>query len=95
MAEIYPNAWAYHVEDAWEFAQEAAAKGRTWDVVSVDSWTFQMPHVADTAPLWCSLAERLVTLAAPLEPELFLPDGWTLSTFPRNERVSWAVLQPC
>lgn len=94
MSRIYPSVWAYTVEDAWQFAERAVAQDRHWDVVSVDPWLgTAADRVAETLPLWCSLARQLVTVTSLIREQPHAPDGWTHSVFPRNARVGWMVLQ--
>jgi hypothetical protein len=93
MAELYPEGWSFYAMDAWEFARGYAGAER-WDVVTVDPWTQTIPAALETLPLWCELAERLVTVGCmmddPLPP---IPDGWESSVFPRNSNVGWLVLR--
>lgn len=94
MAELYPGGCAFHVEDAWEFAERAFKAERRWDVVSVD------PFLGDAAErawgdlfLWCGIAKRLVTLTVASDTHLNVPEGWTASYFPRSSRAAWMVLR--
>lgn len=94
METMYPDAWTFVVEDAWEFALDA--KGQTWDVVSID------PFVGDICDrVWCSrelflgLARKLVTLTIPRGMEVPEIAGWSSSVFPRGTETvaDWLVLQ--
>jgi hypothetical protein len=94
MATIYPAGLELHVEDAWEFANEAATAGRTWDVVSVDPYMGNAAEKAwETRSIWTLLADNIVTLTVAADRELFAPPGWSSYMFPRNEKVSWMVMQ--
>ncbi len=101
MAEIYPQPIAYHVEDAWDFATEAASKGTRWDVVSVDPFMGNAAEKAwESIPLWMSLARELVTVTVASDAEFVLSEGpvaegerWRYSMYPRSSRASWLVLR--
>ncbi len=94
MAGVYPDPIAYHVADAWEFAERAAQRGQQWDVVSVDPYMGDASAKAwETLYLWTSLARELVTLTVATDTKLNVPEGWECSFFPRNSRVAWMVLQ--
>jgi hypothetical protein len=93
MASIYPAGLELWVEDAWHFATDAAASGRTWDVVSVDPYMGDASDKAwETRHLWPLLADKIVTLTVAADRELFAPPGWSSYMFPRNDEVSWMVL---
>ncbi len=54
MADLYPSHWTFDQADAWEFAENAAELGETWDVVSVDSYTGDATDRSlSTLGLWC------------------------------------------
>lgn len=93
MAELYPEGWSFHVDDAWHYAECAASEGLTWDVVTIDPWTQTIPKALEDLPLWCSLANDLVVIGCFIgEDNPPIPDGWTASVLARNERVGWLVL---
>ncbi len=94
MTELYPQPIHFHVEDAWEFASEAAAEGREWDVVSVDPFMGDAAEKAwDTIWLWSSLAKKLVTLTVDPRRPIWAPVGWVAYLFPRSTRASWMVMR--
>ncbi len=94
MVAVYPAPFAVHVDDAWEFAESAVQKGRQWDVVSVDPFMGDAAEKAwETLYLWTQIARNLVTLTVATSTKLNVPEGWTSSFFPRNDRVAWMVLQ--
>jgi hypothetical protein len=94
MATIYPDAWAFHVEDAWQFAERAAQEERQWDVVTVDPFFEDLAvRTWQTLSLWLSLARETVTLTVHADTELELPAGWESSYFPRGENVGWMVIR--
>lgn len=94
MAALYPSGFAFHAEDAWDFADRALKKGRKWDVVSVD------PFLGDAAErawkdiyLWSGIARNLVTLTVASDAHLNVPQGWTADFFPRSSSAAWMVLR--
>lgn len=94
MADLYPDGWRFHIEDAWEFASRAFRDEQEWDVVSVD------PFLGDAAErawkdvyLWTSLARHLVTLTVSSDGHLNVPEGWDAEFFPRSSRAAWMVMQ--
>jgi hypothetical protein len=93
MRELYPDDWEFVHADAWEFATQAQAEGRQWDVVSADTWTGGMcAQSLASLPLWCSLARRLVTVTiTPLDVPI-IPDGWRAAHLNRSELADWLVL---
>ena len=101
MAEIYPNIMTFYVKDAWEFAEEAAAEGRKWDVVSVDPFMGDAAEKAwESIPLWMSIAGEVLTLTVASNTEFVHSEGpvgegegWKYSLFPRSSRASWLVLR--
>lgn len=94
MASLYPSGLAYHVEDAWAFAERAVHDGRKWDVVSVDPFFGDAASRAwETLYLWTSLASQAVTLTVKTDTHLNVPDGWTGSFFPRSDSAAWLVMQ--
>ncbi len=93
MAQIYPKRTEWHVEDAWEFALDALAEGRKWDVVSVDPFMGDAAQKAwDCVHLWSTLATELVTLTVDPKQPLWAPAGWKSHLFPRSTRASWMVM---
>ncbi len=96
MCAMYSRPWEYYVEDAWEFAADAAARGLEWDVVSVDPFMGANAEAAwDTLGLWCSLALKLVTLTVDPKRPIWAPPGWLADVFPRTPLASWMVLRRC
>ncbi len=94
MEEIYPNEMTFHARDAWEFAEEAAANGREWDVVSVDPFRGNVgDHVWATLDLWCSLATTLVTVMVDPYRQTVEIEGWNLSLLFRTRNCNWLVLE--
>lgn len=93
MEKLYPDSWTFVHADAWWFAEDAAAKGQTWDVVTVDPYRPMIGRAIETLPLWCSLAEQVLTIGVfSAEPQPAIPDGWHASLFPRTDEVGWLVL---
>ena len=94
MATLLPEGHAFHVEDAWAFASEAAYAGREWDVVSVDPFMGDCAdHALETLHLWLMVTRSILTLTVKEDAKVTVPDGWDAQFFPRNSRVSWMVLQ--
>lgn len=95
MASLYPSGWDFICHDAWEFAEEAAAKEKTWDIVSVDTFrgNATLRSLADLGA-WCAIANKAViaTLEDDLIGEYEVPEGWTETHFRRNSEVLWLVL---
>lgn len=96
MADVYPTDWDFVVADAWEYAQQAAAEGQRWDVVSVDTFTGDATDRSlETLDLWCSLANHAVTATIPTKiKDRVVLDGFTgtVDFFPRSELAAWLVL---
>lgn len=97
MEALYPSDWLFEAQDAWEFARDAADRGKTWDAVSVDTFTGTATiRSVETLDLWCSLANRCVTATIATGQAVTVPDGWRGFVFPREARseiASWLVLQ--
>jgi hypothetical protein len=94
MMTLMPEGHAFHVDDAWEFAERAAMEGQEWDVVSVDPYMGNAAEKAwETFYLWLTIARQMVTLTVKVDTQLNVPTGWDAQIFPRNERVAWMVLQ--
>lgn len=94
MSELYPSSWEFFVYDAWAFAEDAAERGRFWDVVSVDTYTGDATDRSlETLPLWCAIADVLVTATIPTGRGWAKPHGWHGSLFPRSALASWLVLR--
>jgi len=94
MKVLYPDDWQFFVMDAWEFADEARRHGRTWDVVSVDTYLGDAEERSvTTLELWCSLAVELVTVTVRVGREVDVSDGWRESRFPRSSKAEWLVLR--
>lgn len=94
MATIYPMGWAFHVEDAWDFAERARYERRQYDVVTIDPFFESCAaRVWDTLDLWLSLSRRIVTLTVHADTELEVPEGWRSSYFPRGSNVGWRVIK--
>lgn len=93
MSLRYPAGWEFVCRDAWEYAEDAVSRGRTWDVVSVDTFTGSATERSlTTLPLWCALARSVVTATIVIGQDYIVPEGWRAHTFPRSDRVSWLVL---
>ena len=94
MKQLYPDDWSFVPGDAWEMAQEAAEAQVQWDAVSVDTFTGDvMFRSLGSLGLWCSLARKAVTVTITDSVAVAdVPDGWTVSLYPRSEHVSWLVL---
>lgn len=92
MGDLYPLA-RRHVQDAWAFADDARGLGYMWDVVSVDSWTGEIEsRVMGSLGLWCSLADRMVTVTHTRTAGYVIPDGWTGRIMRRSPLANWLVL---
>jgi hypothetical protein len=96
MEQLYPDDWEFVVCDAWVFAEHYAATGRTWDIVSVDTFTGDATDRSmDSLELWCSLANRAVVATISLDGTASWdsPEGWRASMFPRSGKAAWLVLR--
>jgi hypothetical protein len=93
-AELMPGTHAFHVDDAWDFVEQAAEDGREWDVVTVDPYMGNLAErVWERRSLWTKVARKMVTVTVHVDRPLYAPSGWTPSYFPRNERVGWLVMR--
>ena len=93
LAALYPDDWWFICRDAWEFAEDAAAKGIRWDVVSVDTFRGNATERSlTTLELWCSIAEKAVVATLEDGQEYEPPKGWTAHVLRRNSEVMWLVL---
>lgn len=95
MADLYPFDWDFVVSDAWQFAEQAADEGRTWDVVSVDTYTgLATDRSLQTLDLWASLADRIVAVTLPRKHmnDVFGVEGFRMGVFPRSPLASWLVM---
>lgn len=98
MEGLYPKDWAFHVEDAWDWALDAYSRGDRWDVVSVDTFTGNATDQScKTIGLWLSLANRAVTMTIPHRAELVKSEAeatteWKASRYERSWRADWLVL---
>ena len=94
MRGLYPETWTFTTADAWSFAKEAAIQGRTWDVVSIDTFLGDATQRSiDSLAMWSMLADQMVTVTVPLKADIKPPPGWTSFMFPRSPRAAWMVLQ--
>jgi hypothetical protein len=95
MQRLYPADWEFHAVDAWQFADNAIAVGRKWDVVSADTFTGEMMYRSlGSLDLWCSLARKFVTCTITDEiDDLPRLDGWLPWLLPRSQRVDWLILE--
>ena len=97
MAAVYPDNWEFVQRDAWEFAREAAAAGRTWDVVTIDPFSNRFQEIADDLELWCSLADNVVAFASGVGTRVEAPDGWMVVDVRRRSShlggIFWHVLE--
>jgi len=97
MATIYPEGHAFHVDDAWQFAERAFVADCQWDVVSVDTFLGEAcQRSLNSLDLWTGIARRLVTVTMPANldvAELKMPDGWLGWQFPRSSRAAWLVMK--
>lgn len=93
MAMMYPDGWAFHVEDAWEFARQARDLEKTWDVVSIDPFFESCAQkVWDSIDEFLPLARNVITLTVHAGTEIETP-GWEQSYFPRGHDVGWMVMK--
>jgi hypothetical protein len=93
MRDLYPDTWEFVVADAWEYADKAAAEGRRWDVVSVDTFRGNATErsLRDLG-VWCAIAEQAVACTLEDGQTYDVPDGWDTQLFWRNSEVLWLVL---
>jgi len=93
MADMYGCAsWQM---DAWEYAEFWRGEGKTWDAVSVDTYTGDATtRSLGDLELWCSLARRVVTCTQVRGQRYQVPDGWTDELMERRSYggVNWLVL---
>jgi hypothetical protein len=95
MRAAYPDDWGFTCADAWQYAEQARAAGVSWDAVSVDTFTGgAMRRALDSLPLWCAIANRVVTVTYVKPNEYIVPDGWREGLYPRSDTVDWLVLTP-
>lgn len=91
MSRLYPLNWTFLPEDAWEFAERVNLK---WDAVSVDTFTGAATERSlASLDLWCSLANKAVTVTLTDGAKYQVPPGWLAWTFPRSGIVHWLVLE--
>jgi hypothetical protein len=91
MRGLYPEDWRFEWADAWAFAN--AASFATWDAVSVDTWRGDAERRSlDNLNLWCSLANKAVTVTHTTGLDYTVPDGWNARLFERAHNVNWLVL---
>jgi hypothetical protein len=94
MAALYPDDWFFFQGDAWTWAEDFAALGSQFDVVSVDTFTGEaMERSLLSLPLWCSIARQMVTATLVNGSPYVVPAGWRAHLYPRTDAVSWLVLQ--
>lgn len=92
MADLYPEGWGFHCDDAWAFAQRNTGR-RKWDAVSADSFTGTiMERSLDSLGLWCSLARKVVTVTLTTGAAYSVPQCWMGSLYERATGVYWLVL---
>jgi hypothetical protein len=93
MVALYPEDWRFVCEDAWEFAEKAALREETWDVVSVDTFRGNATErsLADLG-VWCDIAAKAVVATLEEGQTYDVPEGWTAQHFRRNSEVFWLVL---
>jgi hypothetical protein len=95
METLYPEDWNFVCEDAWDFAEKAALREETWDIVSVDTFRGNATDrsLADLS-VWTDIANTAVmaTLEDTQVHMYEIPDGWKASHFRRNSEVLWLVL---
>lgn len=94
MRHVYPVAWEFITEDAFEYA---ASTPRQWDVVSVDCPTGAFVRCARIVEDWCNLARRAVVLGVGKHTPLQPPQGWAVSEkrwrSDYDGGVYWAILE--
>ena len=93
MADLYPEDWRFICRDAWEYAERAAAREETWDVVSVDTFRGNATErsLADLG-VWTAIADQAVAATLEIGQTYEVPEGWSSHTFQRNSEVFWLVL---
>lgn len=93
LEDLYPDTWEFVNEDAWDYAVAAGDAGRTWDVVSVDTFRGNATERSlTTIPLWCSLADKAVVMTLEKGQDYDVPLRWRAELMPRNSEVYWLVL---
>jgi hypothetical protein len=93
MIDLYPRDWEFLTTDAWGFSDDSRAHGDHWDAVSVDTWRGDAERRSlDSLDLWCSLANKLVTVTHTTGLDYVVPDGWNARLFERAHNVNWLVL---
>jgi hypothetical protein len=90
MAPVYPPAWEFLIDDAYEFAADAAGNQR-WDVVSLDPFTNEFERCAKLIDLWCSVANHAVILGTGSALEVQAPRGWTIALRRRRSLFAGGV----
>lgn len=81
----YPSEWRYVEADAFEWAR---LQTRRWDIVSADVPSQWADRLQETLPLWCSLAERFVTVTLMGDCDMpAAPGGW--QTIGVVRRTTW------
>ena len=94
MAHLYPPDWDFLADDSWEFAEAARERGERWDGVSVDTFLGDATDRSlTTIDLWCSLADRFVTMTVPANTIPETPGGWRPTIFVRSTQASWLMLE--
>lgn len=98
MRGVYPDGWLFEMDDAFAYAEDAAAHRRAWDVVSLDPFTGMFDDVLDRMDLWCQVAHKFVIVGhGRRKPEC--PDGWAKERLVERSAfrggVYWTVLRPC
>jgi hypothetical protein len=96
MAAVYPSAWEFLVDDAFDYVEQTE---RQWDVVSVDCPSGMFQRCADLIETWCDLARRVVVLGASAESARSVrrPLPWAMTSLVKRSDyrggVYWAVME--
>jgi hypothetical protein len=93
MQNVYPDEWGFVCGDAWTLAEWWRKHDKKWDAVSVDTWRGDAERRSlDTLDLWCSIANKVVTVTHTTGLDYTVPEGWNARLFERAHNVNWLVL---
>jgi len=97
MQTMYPDAWHFVIQDAYDYAEHDAGRW-TWDIVSLDPWTQDFDRCAAQIGTWCYLANRAVILGTGAATRVTPPKGWNITEIRKRSDymggVYWTCLEP-
>ncbi len=64
MAAIYPTTWETRAGDAYALVRAMAASAESFDVVTVDPFTNQIPRALDAIDAWLAVTARYLVIGA-------------------------------